>query len=230
MISAKNGIGGIMNITIDQIKKKIKGKPVLRGISCELESGNIYGIYGEKGAGKTMLLRCILGLVRPDSGSIMVDGKQLGKALDFPESVGAAMKNPDFVPYATGFDNLKMMAGIKGLIGREEIERALHRAGLDAGDERQVSKYSPQMLKQLTIAQAIMESPELLVLDEPTRNLDEERVQLFRRLMFEETQRGALIIMCGDKTEIDLLSDIRIQIKEGEIAELSKRNWEGNWD
>ena len=219
-----------MKIVIDKIEKKIRGNPVLRGISCELESGNIYGICGEKGAGKTMLLKCILGLVRPNSGSITIDGKQLGKALDFPESVGAVMEHSDFIPYATGFDNLKMIADIKGLISKEDISRALKRTGLDGEDERQVSKYSRQQLQQLTIAQAIMESPELLVFDEPTRGLDEERARLFRRLLLEETQRGALVILCGDNAEVDLLSDVRIQMKEGKIERVAKRGWEGKWE
>ena len=219
-----------MNITIDRIEKKLRGTPVLKGISCELESGNIYGIYGEKKAGKTILLKCILGLVRPDKGSIMIDGKQLGKALDFPESVGAVMEHSDFVPYATGFDNLKMIANIKKAIGKKEIEEALKRVGLDSEKERPVSKYSRQQLQQLTIAQAIMESPELLVFDEPTRGLDEEGVQLFRRLLFEEVQRGALVILCSDVEEINLLSDVRIQMKAGEIEKIEKRNWEGNWE
>ena len=219
-----------MKIVIDKIEKKMKGNSVLRGISCELESGNIYGIYGEKGAGKTMLLKCILGLIHPTSGSIMIDGKQLGKALDFPESVGAVMENPSFIPYATGFDNLKRIAAIKGQIGNEEIDRALKRIGLDAKDERQVSKYSRQQLQQLTIAQAIMESPELLVFDEPARELDEERVQLFHRLLFEEVQRGALVILCSDSVEVNLLSDIRIQMKEGKIQRFDKRDWEGKWE
>lgn len=224
------GMDIAMKIIIDQIEKKIRGHLALGGISCELESGNIYGIYGEKDAGKTLLLKCILGLVRPGSGRILIDGKQLGKDIDFPESVGAALENPGFVPYATGFENLKMMAAIKGQIGDKEIGNALQRVGLDAKDERQVSKYSKQQLQQLTIAQAIMESPELLVLDEPARDLDEERVQLFHKLLFEEVQRGALVILCSDNIEVDLLSDVRIQMKEGKIHRLSKRNWEGNWE
>lgn len=219
-----------MKITLNQIEKKIRGKPILNGISCELESGNIYGICGEKGAGKTMLLKCILGLARPCRGSILIDGKQLGKDMDFPESVGAAMGNPGFVPYATGFDNLKMMAAIKGQIGNEEICKALQRVGLNAKDERQVSKYSWQQLRQLTIAQAIMESPRLLVFDKPARGLDEERVQLFHRLLFEEVQRDALIILCSDSAEADLLSDVRIQMKDGKIQQLARRGWEGDWE
>lgn len=219
-----------MKITLHQLEKKVRGKPVLQGISCELESGNIYGICGEKGAGKTMLLKCILGLAHPSNGSIMINDKQLGKSLDFPESVGAVIGSPGFVPCATGFDNLEMLAAIKGQIGKEDIRRALKRVGLDAEDGRQVAKYSKQQLQQLSIAQAIMESPALLVFDGPSRELDGERVQLFHKLLLEEVQRGALVILCSDDAEVDLLSDIRIQMKEGKIHKLSKRNWEGIWE
>ena len=163
-----------MKIEVCHVEKSLKGREVLKDISCVMESGKIYGLYGHNGSGKTMLMRCILGLIHIDHGNIIIDGKKLGKDIDFPQSVGAIIENPIFFPYATGFENLKILADIKGVIGEKEIREVLRKVGLDDQDNRTVSKYSLGMRQRLAIAQAVMEKPQLLVLDEPTIALDEE--------------------------------------------------------
>lgn len=210
-----------MIIKIKNIEKNIKGNQVLNNVCCEMKSGRVYGIYGRNGSGKTMLMRCILGLIRSDSGTVKIDGKQIGKDIDFPESVGAMIENPGFFPYATGYENLKMLAEIKGIIGEEEIRDAIRRVGLDDNDKRTVSKYSLGMRQRLAIAQAIMEKPDLLVLDEPTNALDEEGVNIFRKIIVSEAMRGALVILSShNKEDIEILSDVKIKMESGKIVDV----------
>ena len=176
-----------MKIEVCHVEKSLKGREVLKDISCVMESGKIYGLYGHNGSGKTMLMRCILGLIHIDHGNIIIDGKKLGKDIDFPQSVGAIIENPIFFPYATGFENLKILADIKGVIGEKEIREVLRKVGLDDQDNRTVSKYSLGMRQRLAIAQAVMEKPQLLVLDEPTNALDEDGIIMFKKIIMEET-------------------------------------------
>lgn len=213
-----------MKIEICHVGKTLKGREVLKDISCLMESGKIYGLYGHNGSGKTMLMRCILGLVHIDQGDIIIDGKKLGKEIDFPQSVGAIIENPVFFPYATGFENLKILADIKGLIGEKEIRETLREVGLDDQDQRIVSKYSLGMRQRLAIAQAVMEKPQLLVLDEPTNALDENGITMFKKVLKEEVKRGALVILASHHREdIELLSDVRIKLSDGKIVEERKK-------
>lgn len=216
-----------MVIRINNIEKSIKGNQILSNVSCDMESGKVYGIYGRNGSGKTMLMRCILGLIHSDQGTVKIDQKELGKDIDFPESVGAMIENPGFFPYATGFENLKMLAEIKGIIGEKEIREAIQRVGLDDNDGRTVSKYSLGMRQRLAIAQAIMEKPDLLVLDEPTNALDEEGVNIFREIIVSEAKRGALVILSShNKEDIDILSDVRIKMESGKIVDIAENGKE----
>lgn len=209
-----------MVIKLDNIEKRIKGNTILNNVSFEFESGKVYGIYGRNGSGKTMLMRAILGLIHCDSGNIKIDNQVIGKDIDFPGSVGAMIENPGFFPYATGYENLKMLADIKGIIDKKEIRSAIQRVGLDDNEKRVVAKYSLGMKQRLAIAQAVMEKPELLVLDEPTNALDEEGVNLFRQIIQKEVDRGALIIIASHNNEdIDILSDVKIRMEAGRIAE-----------
>ncbi len=209
-----------MVIKLDKIEKNIKGNPILNQVSFEFESGKVYGIYGRNGSGKTMLMRAILGLIHCDSGSVKINNSIVGKDIDFPDSVGAMIENPGFFPYATGYENLKMLADIKGIIGENEIRDVIHRVGLDDKEKRVVAKYSLGMKQRLAIAQAIMEKPELLVLDEPTNALDEDGVNLFRQIIQHEVERDALVIIAShNKEDIDILSDIKIKMEAGKIVE-----------
>lgn len=210
-------------IEIKNLSKNIKGNQVLDHVSCCLDEGNVYGIYGRNGSGKTMLMRCILGLIFADSGYVKIDGNIIGKDIDFPKSVGAIIESPAFFPYASGYENLKMLADIKKVISSDEICKTMRRVGLDDKDKRPVSKYSLGMTQRLAIAQAVMESPDLLVLDEPTNALDEQGVSMFRDIIKEEKKRGALIVLAShNKEDIELLADVRIQMSNGRMEEKKK--------
>ena len=216
-----------MVIRVNNVEKNIKGNQILNHVSCVMESGKVYGIYGRNGSGKTMLMRCILGLIHVDKGTVKIDKKEIGKDIDFPESVGAMIENPGFFPYATGFENLKMLADIKKIIGEKEIRRAIQRVGLDDKDHRTVSKYSLGMRQRLAIAQAIMEKPDLLVLDEPTNALDEEGIRIFRKILASEAKRGALVILSShNKEDINILSDVRIRMDAGKIVDITENEKE----
>ena len=205
-------------IEVKNISKKIKGNQVLCNISCNFENGKVYGIYGRNGSGKTMLMRCILGLIFVDEGHIKIDNYLIGKDMDFPKSVGAIIENPTFFPYATGFENLKILADIRKIISNDRIREVMQKVGLDDKDKRTVSKYSLGMKQRLAIAQAIMEEPQLLVLDEPTNALDEQGVQMFRDIIMEEKRKGTLILLAShNKEDIELLSDVKIQMIDGKI-------------
>ena len=142
-----------------------------------------------------MLMRVIAGLIRPTKGCAKIDGKELGRELDFPEGTGLLLENPAFPGYYTGKKNLQLLAGIRGEAGDEKIEETMQRIGLDPGDKRKYRKYSLGMKQKLGIAAAVMESPRLLILDEPFNALDEESVGRARQIIREEKERGALIIM-----------------------------------
>lgn len=218
-------------IEIKNINKNIKGNQVLCDVSCCLNTGNVYGIYGRNGSGKTMLMRCILGLIHPDSGYVRIDGSVIGKEIDFPKSVGAIIENPAFFNYATGYENLKMLADIKKLVSEEKIRDTIKRVGLDDMDKRTVSKYSLGMKQRLAIAQAVMESPEILILDEPTNALDEQGIEMFRGIIKEEKERGTLVILAShNKEDIELLSDVKIHMDNGRIVEETIVNSKENRD
>lgn len=204
-------------IIISGISKTIKGTGILKNIDLKLQGGKIYGLYGSNGSGKTMLLRAIAGLIRIDSGSITINGKQLHKETDFPESIGVVIENPQFWDGYTGFENLKMLASIKKKINDEAIRDILEKVGLDPGDKKTVKKYSLGMKQKLGIAQAIMESPDIILLDEPTNALDKKSTENIRDIIAEEAARGAIVVIASH-VEADLdICDIRYEMADGEI-------------
>lgn len=205
-------------IIISGISKTIKGTEILKNIDLKLQGGKIYGLYGSNGSGKTMLLRAIAGLIRIDSGSIIINGKQLHKETDFPESIGVVIENPQFWDGYTGFKNLKMLASIKKKINNDAIRNTLERVGLDPSDKRTVKKYSLGMKQKLGIAQAIMESPDIILLDEPTNALDKKSTENIRSIIAEEAARGAIVVVASH-VEADLdICDIRYEMIDGEIS------------
>ena len=204
-------------IIISGISKTIKGTEILKNIDLKLRGGKIYGLYGSNGSGKTMLLRAVAGLIRIDSGSIIINGKQLHKETDFPESIGVVIENPQFWDGYTGFENLKMLASIKKQINDEAIRATLEKVGLDPGDKKTVKKYSLGMKQKLGIAQAIMESPDIILLDEPTNALDKKSTENIRGILAEEAARGAIVVIASH-VEADLdICDIRYEMSDGEI-------------
>ena len=208
-----------MYVEIEALTKIIDKNKVLDDVSLEMDKGKIYGIKGKNGSGKTMLLRAICGLIKPTEGLVRVSGKQIGKDVTFPDSVGVLIENPGFIPSLSGYDNLKMLADIKGLIGKEEIEAVMERVGLEKScSKKKYKTYSLGMKQKLGIAAAIMESPELILLDEPTNALDEESVRKLLDILKEEKERGACIILAShDMEELTLLSDIIFIMEEGRV-------------
>ncbi|MFO7295947.1 MAG: ABC transporter ATP-binding protein [Caldicoprobacter sp.] len=208
----------MMAVEIYHLTKIIKGKTILDDITLELERGKIYGFFGRNASGKTMLFRAICGLIKPTRGEVRVFGKRIGVDVSFPESLGLIIENVGFWEQWTGFQNLKFLASIKNIITDEDIRAAIRRVGLDPDDKRIYGKYSLGMKQRLGIAQAIMEKPQLIVLDEPTNSLDEEGVGLVRNILLEEKERGATILIASHiKEDIDLLCDEKFKVEAGRI-------------
>lgn len=207
-----------MLIEIKDVTKTIKGAQILDKVSLEFKSGVIYGLQGPNGSGKTMLMRLVSGLIRPTKGEVFIDGKQLGKDLDFPPSVGLLIENPAFLPSYTGKRNLELLAQLQNRIAEEEICQAIRDVGLDPADKRKYRKYSLGMKQRLGLAAAIMEKPELLLLDEPTNALDESGVAEIGQLVRRERDRGALVIVaCHDKELLEDLADEIYTVAEGHV-------------
>lgn len=207
-------------IKIEDLSKSIKGALILDKVSITLTSGKIYGLRGKNGSGKTMLMRAMAGLLIPDSGSVIINGKTLHKDISFPESIGILIENPSFLPQYTGFKNLKLLAGLTGNISDDEIRTALDRVGLDPEDKRTYRKYSLGMKQKLGIANAIMGEPDIIILDEPINALDEESVKKIKKVLLEIRDKDKLIIIaCHDREELEFLSDIIYEIKDGSIVD-----------
>lgn len=207
-----------MELKAENISKKIRGKVILDNIDLTLTSGNVYGFVGRNGSGKTMLFRALSGLMKIDTGIIYLDDRILGKDFSVLPSLGMIIENTGMYPEYTGFTNLKILAGIKKIIGKEQIKETLNRVGLFPDDKRTVRKYSLGMKQRLAIAQAIMEKPDIIMLDEPTNGLDEKGVQLIREIIAQEKERGALLLLASHSAEdIKLLSDEVFHISEGKI-------------
>lgn len=208
----------MIKIEVKDVSKSYKKETVLDHVSLTLESGRIYGFIGKNGSGKTMLLKVICGFVSPTSGEVWVDGKRIGQDVDFPEDTGVIIETPTFVSYLSGYQNLEKLAAIRRVIGKREIMDVLERVGLSAGNRKPVAKYSLGMRQRLGIAQAIMEKPRLLVLDEPMNGLDEEGVADIRRLLLEMKAEGVTILMAShNREDIALLCDAVYEMKRGKI-------------
>lgn len=214
-----------MLIEINNLSKEIGNELILKDINMRMESGHVYGIKGKNGSGKTMLMRAICGLIFPTHGSIMIDGKELGKDLSFPESVGALLENPGFINEYSGVKNLKTLAAIQNKVGYEEICEALVKVGLDPSDNKKFKKYSLGMKQKLGIAGAIFENPELIILDEPTNALDEKSIVSFKEIIKELKARHALVIIsCHDTEDLQELSDTIFTMENGSITAMEKCN------
>lgn len=207
-----------MVININNATKYIKKALILDNVTLEFHSGRIYGLQGPNGSGKTMLMRLACGLIRPTSGAVYIDGKKLGKDMDFPASLGLLIENPAFLPNYTGLKNLELLAGIQKRVGTAEVRQAIRDAGLDPDDRRKFRKYSLGMKQRLGIAAAIMERPELILLDEPTNALDESGVAQICGLIRRERERGALILLaCHDARILEGLADEVYTVYDGKV-------------
>lgn len=205
-------------VEIKNYCKSIKSRPILNNVSYNFEYGKIYGIYGHNGSGKTMLLRAIAGLLVPDSGSVVIEGKVLHKDMSFPPSIGIVIENMNLLPQYNAFDNLKILGKIKKTATDEDIKTALERVGLKS--DLKVKKFSLGMKQRLNIAQAVFEKQKIILLDEPTNALDNDGVQLIYKLLKEEKERGALVVITTHhKEDLEEVCDVVLEMTEGELHE-----------
>lgn len=197
-----------MHVVVNNATKTFKEVTALRNVSVSFESGKIHGLVGRNGSGKTVLMKSICGFMRLSEGSIFVSGKQIGKDVDMAPDIGIIIENPGFLPSYSGLRNLMYLASIRGVISRQTIEDCVRFVGLDPGLKKHVSKYSMGMRQRLAIAQAIMEDPSLLLLDEPMNGLDKTGVAEIREALKSLKERGKTIILASHSSEdIDILCD-----------------------
>ena len=207
-----------VKVQVNNVTKKFKEYKALDDVSLAFEKGRIHGIIGRNGSGKTVLFKCICGFLSIDEGEILVDGKRIGKDIKAPEKTGIIIETPGFLPGFSGYRNLSFLAGIRGEIGKKEIREAIERVGLDPDSRKHVGKYSMGMRQRLGIAQAIMENPDLLILDEPMNGLDNQGVQEVRELLLSLKEEGKTILLASHNHEdISLLCDTVVEIDHGRI-------------
>lgn len=206
----------IIMIKVSNVSKKYKDITVLESISQEFHPGKIYGIVGRNGSGKTVLMKILCGFVPASEGEVRVDDKVIGKDVDFLPDAGIIIETPQFLPFSSGYKNLVSLAAIRKKIGKEQIRNAMQLVGLDPDSKKHVGKYSLGMRQRLGIAQAIMEDPAVLILDEPMNGLDQEGVDEIRALLLSYKQQGKTILLSSHhKEDIDQLCDETIRLEKG---------------
>ena len=203
-------------IRVEGVYKRFGTDTVLKDVSRSFERGRIHGIVGNNGSGKTVLMKCICGFLIPDSGSITVNGERVGVDVDFPHDMGLIIETPGFLPNITGVKNLEILASLNKKIGLEQIAAAIRRVGLDPLMKKPVGKYSLGMRQRLGIAQAIMENPSLLILDEPLNGLDKHGVAEMRQLIKGLKEQGKTILLAShNQGDIDELCDTVCEMDAG---------------
>ena len=207
-------------IKIENASKKIKDTVIYENIDMVCESGSIVGLIGKNGAGKTMLLKSICGLTDYTGGEITVLGKKIGKDVQIPDSIGVIIEVPGFLPNLSGYKNLKYLADIKGKIGKDRIFEVIRQVGLDPESKKHVGKYSLGMKQRLGIAQALMEDPEILLLDEPMNGLDNKGVADVKEILKDLRKKNKTIILASHHMEdIDELCDTVVVMDSGKIID-----------
>lgn len=210
-------------IEIKNLCKSFGDVQVLKNISMTLESGKIYGLVGRNGSGKTMLMKHILGLVKATSGQILIDGQEIGKDIDIPQNVGAIIETPGFLPEYSAFKNLKLLAMIRGKISDNQIKETLQLVGLNPTSKKHVGTYSLGMKQRLGLAQALMEDPDILLLDEPLSGLDNDGVKQMYQILLHQKKSGKLMVIAShSKEDIAILCDEVFQFDKGMIFSREK--------
>ena len=203
-------------VRIKNLSRDFGRERVLHGVTRDFEAGRIHGIVGNNGSGKTVLMKCICGFLIPTEGEVIVNGKRVGKDVDFPPGLGLIIETPGFLPNMTGVKNLEILASLNKKIGLEEIAAAIRRVGLDPLMKKPVGKYSLGMRQRLGIAQAIMEDPALLILDEPLNGLDKHGVREMRQLIKGLKEQGKTILLAShNQGDIDELCDTVCEMDAG---------------
>lgn len=214
-----------MEIILKNLTKELNGNRVVNNVNLSLHAGKIYGLCGYNGCGKTMLMRLIAGMICPTMGTVTIDGKQLGKDMDFPPKMGVLIENPAFLGNYSGYENLRLLASISGISNSDMIEDVLERVGLSDSAKKKYRKYSLGMKQRLGIAAAIMEKPNLLILDEPMNALDTDGVRRTKEILREERNRGTLVIMtCHDRAILEDLCDEIFNIEQGTVMITSTKD------
>ncbi len=208
-------------VKVESVSLTLQKNSILHDISVHFERGKIHGLIGRNGSGKTMLMKCICGFIKPTSGEIFVDNKHIGKDRDFPDNTGIIIETPGFIPYYSGFKNLKLLADLRGKISKEDIKTVMERVGLDPDLKRRVGKYSLGMRQRLGLAQAIMENPDLLILDEPMNGLDKDGVKDMRQYLLDLKAQGKTILIASHSAEdIDVLCDTVCEMDKGVLTRI----------
>ncbi len=206
-------------VKIENLKKSFGKEVVLNGITHLFEKGKIHGIMGFNGSGKTVMFKCICGFLSPDEGKIYVNGKLIGKDVDFPQSIGIIIENPGFLIELSGFENLRRLADLNKIVSTEEIRNTMQIVGLDPNSKKKVGQYSLGMRERLGIAQAIMENPDLLILDEPFNGLDKRGAEdvyvLFKNL---QKQGKTIIFAAHNMMEIEGVCDTICEMDAGMLT------------
>lgn len=203
-------------IQVNDIVLRFKKDILLDHVSYQCEHGKIHGIVGRNGSGKTLLMKCICGFIRPNEGHIYVRDKEIGKDIDFTPDTGIIIETPGFIPYYSGYRNLKVLAAINNRISRKDIENAMYQVGLDPTMKKRVATYSLGMRQRLGIAQAIMEDPSLIILDEPFNGLDKHGVEEMREYFLSLKKKGKTILLTSHNTEdIEYLCDTVVEMDHG---------------
>ena len=208
-------------ISVKDLTKKFKDAVVLDNVSIDFETGKVHGLIGRNGSGKTMLMKCICGIVPMTSGEIYVNDKRIGKDTDIPKNVGVIIETPGFIPNYSAYNNLKFLAILNKKIGKTEIRNAISSVGLNPDDKKHVGKFSLGMRQRLGLAQAIMEDPDLFILDEPMNGLDKSGVKDMRQYLLDLKAKGKTILIASHSAEdIDILCDTVCEMDKGKLEKV----------
>ena len=203
-------------IRLKDVYKTMKGTQVLKGVTLTVEQGDIVGIRGINGSGKTMVLRAIAGLIRVD-GSVEIGGKKMEPG-ECPKDIGVLVEMPGFLPEFTGKKNLQLLGMLQEGVTEEDIEEAMNAVGLDPKDRRHYKKYSLGMKERLGIAQAILKKPKLILLDEPTNGIDSDGIQMLEELLRHLKEAGSTIVVTShDRDFLDAVTSQCYEMKEGSL-------------
>ena len=208
-------------IRVENVNLKIEKNTILNNVTMQVNKGEIVALIGRNGSGKTMLMKCICGFVKTTSGSIFVNEKKVGKEIDFPEKMGVIIETPGFLPNYSGYRNLKFLADISGKANKNAIIRSIESVGLDPHSKKHVGKYSLGMRQRLGLAQAIMEDPDLLILDEPMNGLDKDGVKDMRDYLLKLKEQGKTMLIASHSAEdIEILCDTVCEMDKGVLTKL----------
>ncbi len=206
-------------IRVENVTKKFGDVTALDRVNIRFDAGKIYGITGRNGSGKTVLFKIMVGYLKPTGGRVIVGDREIGKDIDFADNMGIIIENPGFLNRYSGYKNLEYLASIRKRIGEDEIRESMERVGLDPDSKKKVGKYSLGMKQRLGIAQAIMENPDILILDEPMNGLDKQGVEDVRNILLKLKEEGKTIILAShSKEDVEILCDEVHEMEHGRLA------------